>query len=88
MSLPVDQLVGLGGIITLLVGLFWLLVRGRIHTAREFDLMVTLKDEQIKLLTDASTRKDDQIEKLMIVGQTVTRVLETVEDLAKQVERR
>lgn len=71
------------GVVSLLVGLFWMIATGRLVTRREHDNRVADKDAQIADLRKANDVKDAQIEKLSVVGETVAKVLQSIETLAR-----
>lgn len=80
--------IGLTGVTAMFAGAYWAVLRGKLHTSREFDEMVKAKDHQIEILVATATRKDEQIKELMVIGETVTRVLDALESVAVRRRRR
>ena len=83
MTLPAEALTASGAVLFVTVTLFLLIARGWVGTKRQLDD----KDAEIAALRAAAARKDEQIDKLMVIGSTVTRVLDAIEDLARQEQR-
>lgn len=82
-DLPAGLLNGVG-VVGLLVGLFWMLATGRLVTRREHDGRIADKNEVIATQAQTIAVKDQQLEKLDIVGTTTIRILESVENLARE----
>jgi hypothetical protein len=81
-DLPPALLNGVG-VVGLLVGLFWMLATDRLVTGAAHRRELADKDSQIADLRKANDVKDRQLEKLTVVGETVAKVLESIEHLAK-----
>lgn len=75
------------GVIALLSGLFWMLATGRLVTRREHEARVgDLKEQNATLKTTVEVR-DQQLKSLAVVGETVIKILASVDDLARKNSR-
>ena len=82
MDLPPALLNGVG-VTTLLVILFWMLAREHLVTGPAHRRELADKDAQIDRLTNAVDVKDQQLEKLTVVGEAVVKILASVDEMAK-----
>ena len=87
MNLPAEALTASGALMFASLSLFLLVAWGKVGTKRQLDD----KDREIAALREAGERKDAalerkdrQIEKLMVIGETVSRVMAAIDDLARQ----
>lgn len=82
-DIPPSLLTG-GGVISLLVLLFWMLATDRLVTGAAHRRELADKDSQRDVLLKTIDVKDSQLEKLAVVGETTVRILSSVEALAKE----
>jgi len=71
-----------GGALSMLAGLFWMLATGRIVTRREHEGRISDKDQVIATQAKTIEVKDNQLEKISIVGETALKILASVEAYA------
>lgn len=71
---------GAGGMLSLL---YWLLATGRLIPRRYYEERVADKDKQIDLLSKTVDVKDDQLGKALSTGETSVKILESIEQLAR-----
>lgn len=64
-------------------GLFWMLATGRLVTRREHEGRVADKNEVIATQKTTIDVKDKQLENLAVVGETVIRILHSVEGTSR-----
>lgn len=72
------------GVVSLLVGLFWMLATGRIVTRRELDTRMSDKDEQIRNYREAAAISAVQTDSLASIGEMQVRLLKSIEELSKR----
>jgi hypothetical protein len=72
------------GVVGLLSLLFWLLATGRLYTKSQHDEIVSSKDQVIETQAKTIDVKDGQLDKLSVVGETVVKILSSVDDLGRR----
>lgn len=72
------------GVVALLIGLFWMIARGSLVTRREHEARVgDLKEQNATLKTTVDV-KDKQLQDLAVVGETVIKIMASVDELARK----
>lgn len=80
-------LIGVTSAAGMFAGLFWMIARGSLVTRREHEARVgDLKEQNATLKTTVEVR-DEQLKSLAVVGETVIKILASVDDLARKNSR-
>jgi hypothetical protein len=64
--------------------LFWMLATDRMITGPSHRREIAVKNEQITTQRETIAVKDRQLERLAVVGETVVKILDSVETLARR----
>lgn len=64
--------------------LYWMLATDRMITGPSHRRELAVKDEQIATQKETIAVKDGQLERLTVVGETVIKILDSVENIARR----